>query len=181
MARVAPPGPATQPRHSGTDDVKRTDGIDLREFSCPVTVEELHRTRCAELPIACGVYVVLHLRTPGPVFLPTSSAGWFKGKDPSYPADVVKAKWVPCATVVYVGKTVSKKGLRGRVRALVDFAFGKPVGDRGGRLLWHLMHWEQLQVLWREYPAARVDAMETSLIATFRAVHDARPFANMVK
>jgi hypothetical protein len=130
VARVAPPGPATQPRHSGTDDVKRTDGIDLREFSCPVTVEELHRTRCAELPIACGVYVVLHLRTPGPVFLPTSSAGWFKGKDPSYPADVVKAKWVPCATVVYVGKTVSKKGLRGRVRALVDFAFGKPVGRR---------------------------------------------------
>jgi hypothetical protein len=181
VASAAPSCPAAQPRRSRTDDVKRIDGIDLRQFSKPVTVAQLHRSRCSELPIACGVYVVFRPRASVPMFLPKSSAGWFKGKDPSYPADVVKAKWVARATVVYVGKTVSKKGLRGRVRALADFAFGKPVGHRGGRPLWHLADWEQLQVLWREYPAARVDAMETSLIATFRGVHDARPFANMVK
>jgi len=39
---------------------------------------------------------------------------------------------------MYVGKAAGQKGLKGRLRQLIDFGFGKCIGHRGGRLLWHL-------------------------------------------
>lgn len=158
------------------------DGIDLSEFSAPILVSELVSTRCAGLRPTCGVYVVLRESPDRPVFLKKSGAGWFKGRNPSYPLDKVRSNWVAGATVVYVGKTVSKKGLLGRVRQLVDFACGKRAGHRGGRMLWHLADWQALKVAWRETAAADADSVETALIAAFKREHHGnRPFANLVK
>src|SRR5215204_399685 len=35
------------------------DGIDLKQFSEPVSVETLRRTKCSQVPTDAGVYVVL--------------------------------------------------------------------------------------------------------------------------
>src|SRR6266852_2965521 len=161
--------------------MEQADGISLCDFTRPIALAQLYRTRCAQLPTACGVYVVLRSCAGVPEFLFKSDAGWFKGQNPTYPAEVVRANWIPAATVVYVGKAAGQKGFRARVRQLVDFGFGKPVGHRGGRLLWHLADFGELQLCWRECPGSRADSVETSMIADFRAVHCANPFANMAK
>jgi len=161
--------------------MKKIDGIPLAGFSKPLTVEQLQLTRCARVCTKPGVYLVLRSKKSPPKFLKKSQAGWFKGTDPSYPLGVVESNWVPHAEVLYVGKTVCKKGLRGRLRALVGFAYRKRAGHRGGRLLWHLGDWKQLQVVWRHHPAEEVDRIESRLIDEFRAVHGDRPFANMSK
>jgi hypothetical protein len=65
--------------------------------------------------------------------------------------------------------------------SLIDFGFGKPVGHRGGRMLWHLSDYAALSIRWLERPCSDVDAIETQLIGQFRAVYGARPFANRAK
>jgi hypothetical protein len=116
-----------------------------------------------------------------PQFSRHSKAGWFKGLDPSYPLQVVTSAWVPKARIVYVGKAAGKRGLRQRVRQLIDFGFGKAVGHRGGRLLWHLKSHRELRLFWMECQKEETDELETRLIARFKARHAARPFANRNK
>ena len=79
-----------------------------------------------------------------PRFRAKSTGGWFKGKDPSYKPEVALKNWVEGAQVMYVGKAAGQKGLKGRLCQLIDFGFGKCVGHRGGRLLWHLEESEKL-------------------------------------
>ena len=157
------------------------DGINLSGFSQPASISGLHSRRCSEVSTGCGIYVVFRESATRPRFLVKSAAGWFKGKDPSYPPHDVESNWVGGARVVYIGKTASQKGLRGSIRQLVDFAYGKAVGHRGGRLLWHLQGWKSLQVCWCECDAREADKRETELIRAFRRKHRVRPFANMSK
>jgi hypothetical protein len=117
-----------------------------------------------------------------PEFLRRSTGGWFKGKDPSDPPDIVRAHWVQGAHVVYVGKAAGGKGLHRRLCQLVDFGSGKPIGHRGGRLLWHLPQSGKLLVRWRACPADEADGDETKAVASFKAVYDGRrPYANLTK
>jgi hypothetical protein len=109
-----------------------------------------------------------------------SKAGWFTGLDPSYSADVVTSAWVPNAKIVYVGKGAGKNGLRQRVGQLIDFGFGKAVGHRGGRLLWHLEDHRALRVFWMECPRKNAEKLKKQLIARFKMMHAARPFANRI-
>jgi hypothetical protein len=155
------------------------DRIELNQFPDGTSIEELHTTRCRVVPSATGVYIVLRDATAKPIFLPKSEAGWFKGQDPSYPLDVLEANWVEGARIVYVGKAAGRRGLRQRLRQLVDFGYGKPVGHRGGRLLWHMPDWQGLVVRWRACQEA--DLLERRLIEEFRAAHGKRPFANLSK
>lgn len=159
-----------------------TDGIDLSAFSPPVTVAALHATRCGIVSEQPGVYVVTRYdRVEPPALLDVSAAGWFKGRDPSYAPAVVRANWVPGARIIYIGMTRCKKGLKGRIRQLVRFAHGDAVAHRGGRMLWHLADWRDLEVRWVGLDAGDPAALETALIESFRQQHGARPFANMVK
>lgn len=163
-------------------DSSRVDGIPLEGFAESLRVDHLYATRCSGVPVGSGVYVVLWIWKQVPTFRSESCGGWFKGKNPSYSLDLVRANWVEGANVVYVGKAAGREGLRCRVRQLVDFGFGKRVGHRGGRLLWHLAESPQLLIRWREMPAAAVESAETNAIARFKAAHQGkRPFANMNK
>ncbi|MGX6570586.1 GIY-YIG nuclease family protein (plasmid) [Cupriavidus necator H16] len=157
------------------------DGIDLSGFTPAVTIKSLHNTRCTHVPTAAGVYVVVRTESTAPKFLSESRAGWFKGQHPSYPEHIVRDNWVEGATVIYVGKACGRNGLRQRVRQLVEFAYGKAIGHRGGRLLWHLAEWEDLQMHWMECPSLAADGLETELIGQFRQMYGDRPFANMTK
>ena len=162
--------------------MSRIDGICLDGFSEPITIDELRQTRCSGIPKSPGIYLIVRIVDSRPRFLPESTGGWFKGKDPSYARGVVQASWVEGAHVMYVGMTKGRKGLKGRLCQLVDFGFGKPVGHRGGRLFWHLGDSAELQVRWRTCPAAEADQAQTDVIASFKAVYAGkRPFANMAK
>jgi len=159
----------------------KTDGIDLIGFSDGATVSDLHRDRFGDVPLGCGVYVLVRGVTTQPKFRRSSEAGWFKNLDPSYPAANVRDAWVPNARIVYVGKAAGARGLRQRVRQLVDFGFGKPIGHRGGRMLWHLPDYEKLLLRWRKCSRSQADSLETRLIGQFKELHGKRPFANRAK
>jgi hypothetical protein len=155
--------------------------MDLTGFSAGVAVHELHRDRLRDVPSGCGVYVLVRSATIRPRFQRKSRAGWFKDLDPSYPIAEVRAAWVSNARIVYVGKAAGVKGLKQRIRQLVDFGFGKPIGHRGGRMLWHLPDHQRLQVRWRRCSRSQADRLETLLIGQFRELYGKRPFANRAK
>ena len=158
------------------------DGICLDGFSEPITIDELRRTRYAGLPEIPGIYVIIRSSDRRPRFLLNSTGGWFKGKDPSYPYEVVCDSWVEAAHVMYVGMTKARKGLKSRLGAFFDFGSGKRRGHRGGRLLWHLEDSEKLLVRWRTCPGVEAYPSETAAIARFKAVYNGkRPYANRNK
>lgn len=151
-------------------------------FSEPFTIEELRRTRYAGIPQSPGIYVILRTSDTKPRFLPESAAGRFKSKDPSYPPDVVSGNWVNGARIMYIGMTIARKGLKGRLCQFFDFGSGKAVGHRGGRHLWHLRDSETLRVRWRTCAAEEAYANETAAIACFNSIYGGRrPYANMAK
>ncbi len=161
--------------------MRTIDGIDLDSFAGGDSVKSLRTSGFGSVPTASGVYVVVREAAGAPTFQPDgkSKAGQFKGLDPSYPEEIVEAAWVPDATVVYIGKGAGRNGLRQRVGQLVNFAYGAPVGHRGGRLLWHLSDWEDLRVRWKVCPGESVDAMKADIMQWFRQAHcDMLPFAN---
>jgi hypothetical protein len=145
-----------------------------------VTVHALNEIRYRDIPGKAGVYVAIRNKLYAPTFLHSSGAGWFKKLDPSYPSAIVADAWVPGAQIVYVGKAGSS--LRRRIRELVDFGFGKCIGHRGGRLLWHLKDHRELIIRWQvRLNADDADKQESSLIDSFRNAKGNRPFANRMK
>lgn len=157
------------------------DGIDMTTFSAPVEVGHLYESQCRQVPVGAGVYVVRRLEARTPRFLTKSGAGWFKDLDPSYPPNVVRSNWVPGALILYVGRAAGREGLRQRIGQLVAFGFGKPVGHRGGRLLWHLSDSRRLHVSWKQCGDDQAEVLKAALIDEFRDAYGVRPFANMVK
>ena len=157
------------------------DGMDVSRFSGLTPVFELWETRYRTIPKEHGVYLVRGLSATEPAFRLKSEAGWFKGKDPSYPLAVVEQNWVKGASIVYIGKAGGASGLRQRVGQLIDFAYGKPIGHRGGRMLWHLADWKNLRLQWMVCQPGLADELESRLIEQFRQQYGLRPFANMVK
>lgn len=153
-----------------------TDGIDLTYFSDPVSVHDLHEGTLGSIPAVSGVYLVLRGTTAEPIFLTKSGAGWFKGKDPSVSEERLNECWVSDAKVLYAGSTGN---LRRRIGQLVDFAYGKSVGHYGGRLLWHLSDWTDLEIRWAECGAEESTVEKQNLLHKFEAKHGRLPFANL--
>jgi hypothetical protein len=138
-----------------------------------------------DAPKAGGVYAVIRPTLTSPAFLDVSPAGWFTGRDPSYPVARLAAEWVEGSVVVYVGKAGrapgGRRGLRTRLREYAAFGSGMPVGHRGGRAIWQIGDSAQLLVAWRETaPPLRASDEESEVLADFLAHHGGRlPFANM--
>jgi hypothetical protein len=130
-----------------------------------VTVAGLQRS-LEGLPDGPGVYSVLRTVTGGPRFLDANPGGRFKGRDPTVRDGT---------PILYFGKANS---LRQRIRALVRFAGGDPVGHWGGRYLWQVAGSSDFLIAWRESDAPR--ALEADLLADFTAHFGELPFANLI-
>ncbi len=142
-----------------------------------IAIQRLCDTQCSEAPARAGVYVVLFPRGTEPRFLAKSVGGWFKQKDPTVSINELRANWVDDAEVIYIGETAS---LRRRLRQLVDFGQGEPVGHWGGRMLWQLEGASASVVAWKVVEDG-IDPKQAKshLMAEFKKIHVKRPFANL--
>jgi hypothetical protein len=142
------------------------------------SVRHLFETGCLDVPVARGLYVVVRESQPPPQFLERSVAGWFRGKDPTVPIEVLKEKWVEGAEVLYIGRAHGpgvRFLLQQRVKRYLRFGHGKVVGHWGGRFIWQLRDHMALQVAWllHEDPSSA----ERALLASFVEAHGKLPFA----
>jgi len=162
-----------------TGRVQPLDGVSLAGFEPPVTIAVLHRRACSQVPTNPGLYVVMRESRRRPRFLAHGTGGWFQNMDPDYPIAEVDASWVAGAKIVYIGKAAGRHGLQQRLRQLVRFGYGEPIGHRGGRILWQLAGSRSLQVRWRVTSRDMARTLEAQAIAAFKAKYDGRrPFAN---
>lgn len=134
-------------------------------------------------PRAPGVYVVVRPDAVSPQdFSEKSCGGWHKGRDPSVTREVLVARWVEGAEVVYIGKAGAgaggRRGLRRRLIEFADFGAGKPVPHSGGRRIWQLADCDRLLVAWRAEPDREPGDVESALIADFLRAYGRLPFAN---
>ena len=150
----------------------RTEG-----FHGFVSFEQLRSGDLDRVPESGGVYVVVRGMPARPVFLDSSPGGRFKGKDPTELVDVLQAKSVEDADIVYIGKGGN---LRRRLKEYSAFGTGKPVGHWGGRYIWQLADADALMVGWRVCVAEQTPAeAEATLVRRFKTAFGRLPFANI--
>lgn len=160
-------------------------GLERRGYRGFVTFGHLLETRLTDVPDAAGSYIVLREATGHPAFCAVSVGGRHKGRDPSVSVDVLGAKWVDGATLLYVGKAPTnpqgKRGLRTRLREYARFGAGANVGHFGGRYIWQIEESPSLLVAWRVCDGGSTAASdERDLVLKFAQAHDGRmPFANI--
>jgi hypothetical protein len=137
------------------------------------------------VPQGTGVFAVLRPNEFEPHFLKRSTAGVFKKKIPTLPADAIWAEWVDGADILYIGKAGSgskgNRGLRIQIKEFLDFGRGLPPGQWDSRLIWQLTHTDELILAWKELPAEEVSQAEAAYHAAFVADHGRLPFANLVQ
>jgi hypothetical protein len=152
-----------------------SDYVEHLGFAGFDTVSSIQVNRCREIPSKPGAYVVLRARGDPPRFLTRSVGGWFKGNDPTVEVARLKERWLTNTPVLYIG--MAGTSLRDRVRALVDYGVGRPVGHQGGRYLWQVQGSADFLVGWKIDMDGR--ALESSLFVEFEAAHGQLPFANL--
>jgi hypothetical protein len=142
----------------------------VRWEACPHALAGIERS-------AGGVYVIYRADPADPAYLDSSPAGTFRG-DPTVPARVLEANWVPGARVVYIGKANHGR-LRKRLEEFIDFGRGGIRRHWGGRLIWQLQQSEKLLVAWRSVPPdVTPKEIEDDMIYSFRQTYGKAPFAN---
>lgn len=108
------------------------------------------------IPQSNGVNGVVLDGPDPPDFAAVSPAGWWEGRDPTFPIAELAQRWVSSATVVYMGMATKteRTDLRERVRKLVRYGTGHRIGHEGGRALWQLPNSRSLLIAWQRSPDA---------------------------
>lgn len=150
-------------------------------FQGGISVRDLQDTRCRALPAQQGVYVIVRDKQTPPTFLQISVGGFFKGKNPTVPVDVLQSKWVTGTPVVYIGKAggdVSRATLKSRLWQYMQFGQGKDIGHWGGRYIWQLDDNKDLTVWWKATDRD-AETVECELLNEFIRDYKRLPFANL--
>ena len=166
------------------DAARRWDASRLRErgFTGFHSVSHLMRTRCLEVPVERGVYVVVRDTDAPPEFRERSVGGRYRHEDPSVAVEDLAKRWVAGARVLYIGGARGpgvRSLLQQRVKRYLRFGQGKAVGHRGGRYVWQLLDHIALQIAWLTTPDADPAALAAEVLDGFSAHHGRPPFANL--
>ncbi len=166
------------------DSSRSWDVVMLRErgFTGFHSVSHLQRTRCLDVPVERGVYVVVRDTAAPPEFLAQSVGGRYRQKDPSVAVEVLKERWVEAARVLYIGRARGpgvRSLLQQRVKRYLRFGQGKAVGHWGGRYIWQLLDHVALQIAWLSTPDEDPAAVEAALLDGFSLCYRRLPFANL--
>jgi hypothetical protein len=135
------------------------------------------------IPAEKGVYLVLRLDGDKPAFSVKGSGGFFKGDDPNVSVSELESNWVNGTIVINIGQAGgggSKATLKSRIKQYLDFGQGKPVGHKGGRLIWQIKNYQDLLLCWKSTGNEDPRMVEKGLIQEFKAIYGKRrPFANL--
>jgi len=160
--------------------VEEVNGLSL--CKCPLA-SSVQQSACRGVPDQPGVYLVVWPYDTLPVvFLPSSTGGHFKGRNPTAGLPELRSHWVDGSKVVYIGKAGSAEGsatLRRRLWSYKRFGMGKPVGHWGGRYIWQFDGSGTLQICWRSTTGAMAELLEKQLVQDFASQYGRRPYANL--
>jgi hypothetical protein len=147
------------------------------------TVRQIIADNYNGVPDRKGVYVIIRNSEKEPEFLPNNVGGHFKGKNPSVSIEVLKSNWVNNSNVIYIGKAggdQSSATLKKRIKQLLRFSQGEPVGHWGGRYLWQLKDHNDFLICWKTIENVDSRDVEKQLIQDFIGEYKKRPFANLM-
>lgn len=150
--------------------------LESQGFQGFASVAEMRDSELRAAPTLPGVYAVLRHAADRPRFLVRNPAGHFKGDDPTAPRAVLASLWNSASQVVYLGATT--RPLRTRLKELVAFGSGQPVGHWGGRVMWQIANAMELLIAWRTTSRTPSDLKSELLREHERLVHRV-PFANL--
>jgi len=158
------------------------NGLEAAGFTGFLRVADLKsQGTCNVIPKQMGVYVVVRENTEMPMFLERSIGGYFKDVDPTLPIEELRRKWISGAYVIYIGKAGgldSTATLRSRLKQYMEFGCGKPIGHRGGRMIWQLADSNELLVAWKPVAGVEPVVVERQMIDEFINAYGMFPYAN---
>jgi len=152
-------------------------------FTGFLTIGELMESKRV-IPKEKGVYLILYLSEITPTFVEKGTGGYFKGKNPNVPIDVLEEKWVEETKVVYIGKggqNGKKSTLKSRLSQYLQFGQGKNVGHWGGRYVYQIKNYKDLVVCWKDTKYKEPPVVESELISEFISIYGKLPFGNLKK
>ncbi len=155
------------------------DELKKNGFEGFVTIESHHKDM---VPNEKGIYLVLDISGNKPVFMDINIGGHFKEKNPTVDLEILEKKWVDNTIVAYIGQAgggTSSATLKSRIRQLVAFGSGKPIGHWGGRYLWQIKGSTDLVLCWKVTPDRDSRLVENELIRSFVTQYGVLPFANL--
>jgi len=157
--------------------------LEAEGFEGFLTIGQLHRSDCLEVPDEPGVYVVLARGEAPHGFLRRNTAPVWRGQDPTLPVEALGARWIEGAELLYVSAAPGpgvRSRLRQRIKRFLRFGHGKVVAHWSGHVIWQLRESSRLVVAWRPCDSAGEAARtSTELLARFEHRHGAPPFANV--
>lgn len=139
-----------------------------------VTLGELIRLNCSNIPEEPGVYWIL---SPEGFSIRFHQMPYHP-KCKLYPVELLQAKLTNCndKQILYIGKAQGKKGLRQRVRQYMNYGQGKSNIHQGGRAVWQI---EDSEFLLLGYEVCHhADVRERQLLSEYRAQNFFYPLAN---
>lgn len=157
-------------------------GLRAHGFEGFLSVATLRDSRCLEVPVERGVYVVVRDYDGPPEFLTRSVAPRFRGQDPTLTPDELNPRWVPGALVLYIGRAQGpgvRSLLQQRIKRYIRFGQGRVVAHWGGRLVWQLRDHRSLLFAWLRTPDEDPTSVEGRLQAAFFERHGVPPYANL--
>jgi len=158
-----------------------TDSLGQAGFTGFLSIQQLWKDH-SPVPAQRGVYTVLNPDCNKNQFLANGVGGFFKERNPNVATALLQQKWIHNCPVVYIGQAggnASSATLRGRIKQLLDFGKGKPVGHYGGRYLWQIAHHPELLVAWKASPDQDPREAEKELMQEFMGYYGKLPFANL--
>lgn len=159
------------------------ESIKAEGFQGFITVRQLRASGLQTVPTKPGVYLVLRTTADVQTFLEKSTGGWFKEEDPTVTFDELHKNWVNGAVVLNIGKAGGPGNaatLKSRLKQYLDFGSGRPIGHRGGRLIWQLTDADDLVIAWKTIEPGLPREVEAEYIRVFKEANQGRrPFANL--